>query len=282
MTSQAVQPIVALLSDRPGGNPTQYMIEKALARDDLDWRYFTVEVHAASLADAVRGLRAMGFRGAHCGNPHKRPVVPMLDRVSDTAAMVGAVNVILREDDALVGENTEGQGLLLALRRVIDPAGKRIVLLGAGRAGRAVAVELAAAGAAEITVVNRTEDRAKELAALLADKFPVAATPVAWEGDYEVPAEADVLVSATSISRDDPEAAVPVNLNTLRSEMVVAELTIDPPHTWLLREAAERGCKTLDGLGMYIEQVAVALKAWTGVDPQRNVMRDAIEEFLEV
>ena len=75
---------------------------------------------------------------------------------------------------------------------------------------------------------------------------------------------------------------MPLNLERLRSEMIVADLTIDPPRTRLLHEAAERGCKTLDGLGMYIEQVAVALTAWTGVEPQRDVMREAIEEFLEV
>ncbi len=280
--SQAVQPIVALLSDRPGGNPTQYMIEKAFAHHDLDWRYLTVEVQPSDLADAVRGMRAMGFRGGHCGDPHKRLVVALLDGASDIATAVGAVNVIFREEDKLLGDNTEGRGLLLSLGRLTEPADKRVVLLGAGRAARAVAVELAAAGATEITVVNRTEHRSKELADLLVEKFQIAATPVAWDGQYDVPEGTDVVINATSIGRGDADAAVPLNLERLRSEMIVADLTIDPPRTRLLHEAAERGCKTLDGLGMYIEQVAVALTAWTGVEPQRDVMREAIEEFLEV
>ena len=280
--SQAVQPIVALLSDRPGGNPTQYMIEKAFAHHDLDWRYLTVEVQTSDLADAVQGMRAMGFHGGHCGDRHKQAVVDLLDGASETAAAVGAVNVIVREEDKLLGDNTEGRGLLLLRGRLTEPAGKRIVLLGAGRAARAVAIELGAAGATEITIVNRTEHRSKELADLLAEKFQIAVTPVAWDGQYDIPEGTDEVINATSIGRGDADAVVPLNFERLRSEMIVADLTIDPPRTRLLREAAERGCRTLDGLEMYIEQVAVAFAAWTGIDPQREVMREAIEEFLEV
>ena len=282
MPSAAVQPIVALLSDLPGGNPTQYMIEKAFAHHDLDWRYLTVEVHPDDLADAVRGMRAMGFRGGHCGHPHKKAVLPLLDRLSDTAETVGAANVILREDDRLVGENTEGKGLLATLRKLADPAGMRIVLLGAGKAGRAAALELAQAAAAEITVVNRTAHRAGQLAEVLSEKFQIAATPLPWQDDYAPPAETDLLVNATSIGHADPQAAVPLILDALESRTIVADMTPNPPQTRLLRQAADRGCPTIDGLSMYIEQTAVAFQRWTTVDPARDVMREAIEEFLEL
>jgi shikimate dehydrogenase len=277
-----VQPIVALLGDPVGGNPTQYMIEKALAHHELEWRYLTFEVTAERLGDAVRGMRAMGFRGAHVGNPHKQAVVPLLDRVSPTAEMVGAVNLILREDDALVGENTEGQGLLRSLRRVIEPAGKRIVLLGAGRMARAAGVELAQTQPAEILVVNRTPQHARSLVDLLGERFQVPARVVPWQGDYEVPAETDVVINATSIGQEDPDARVPVELESLRPELIVADVTADPPQTWLMREAAHRGCTTLDGLGMYIQQVAIGLRLWTGVNANCDVMREAVEEFLEL
>jgi shikimate dehydrogenase len=277
-----VQPIVALLSDPVGGNPTQYMIEKAFAHHDLDWRYLTFEVTSEELGDAVRGMRAMGFCGGHLGNPHKQAVIPLLDRTTEIAEMIGAVNLIFREDDALVGENTEGKGLLRSLRRMVEPAERRIVLLGAGRMARAVGVELAGAAPAEIVVVNRTEQRARSLVDLLSEKFQVGASTATWEDDYKVPADADVLINATSIGQEDPDARVPLKPDSLRPELIVADVTADPPQTHLLREAGKRGCTTLDGLGMYTDQVAIGLKLWTGVDADCDVMREAIEEFLEL
>ncbi len=282
MSSSAVQPVVALLTDTVGGNPTQYVIETAFTHHDLDWRYLTFEVTAEGLADAVRGIRAMGFRGVHCGNPHKQAVIPLLDRVTDVAGTVGVVNLVYREDDVLVGDNTEGKGPLVSLRRAIDVAKKRVVLLGAGRVARAIGVELATEGAAEITVVNRNEEHARELVDLLTGKFQVSASAVPWPEPYEVPAETELLINATSIGKEDPDARLPLEPDSLRTGMLVADVTADPPQTWLLREARQRGCHTVDGLGMYIDQVAVGLQLWTGVDPDRDVMREAIEEFLEV
>jgi shikimate dehydrogenase len=282
VSSLAVQPIVVLLSGTAGGNPAQYMIEKAFAHHYLDWRYLTVEVAPEHLDDAIRGMRAMGFQGGHCGSPHKRHVIPLLDGVSDVATAAGAANLIYREGETLRGDNTEGQGLVQSLRGVAEPAGARVVVLGAGQIARAIGAELAAAGAAEITVVNRTEVAAVDMAEMLSERFGVAASAVAWEGDFELPPEANLLVNATSIGRDDPEAHVPLAWETLRPEMIVADVTFDPPQTRLLREAADRGCTTLDGLRMYIRQVAIGFERWTGIAPDREVMREAVEEFLEL
>ncbi len=282
MSSSAVQPVVALLTDAVGGNPTQYMVETALAHHDLDWRYLTFEVTAEDLGDAVRGMRAMRFCGAHCGHPHKQAILPLLDRVTDIAGTAGVVNLLYREDNLLVGDNTEGKGALVSLRRVADVANRRVVLLGAGQMARAVGVELAAAKAAEIIVVNRTEERGCELVDLLTTRFPVSASSVPWSETYEVPAETELVINATSIGQEDPDAQLPIKLDSLQSGMLVADVTTNPPRTWLLREAGQRGCTTVDGLGMYIDQVAAGLELWTGVDPDRDVMREAIEEFLEV
>ncbi len=279
MPSPAVQPLLALLAYPVGGNPTQYMIEQAVARHDLDWRYLTFEVGPEELGDAVRGLRALGFRGVHCAAPHKQAVVALLDRTTDTAAAVGAVNLVFREENALVGENTEGRGAVQAIRGSFDPAGKQVVLLGAGQMARAVAVELAAAGVAGVTVVNRTESRAEELAAMLSGKFNVPAAAVAWQGDYAVPPEAELLVQATSIECGD-DVPLPLLSDTLRPELFVADATANATQTWLLAEAQRRGCKTVDGLTMFVEQVAIGLQLWTGVDPDRQTLREAAEEFL--
>jgi shikimate dehydrogenase len=277
-----VQPILVLLSGSAGTNPTQYMIEKAFAHHDLDWRYVTVEVAAGQLADAMAGVRAMGFRGGHCADAHKQAVLPLLTRSSELAAAVGVANVFSREGDALVGENLEGRGVVETLRRALDPAGKRVVLLGAGKLARAIGCELAAAGAAEIRVVNRTEAHAHELAEQLVARYSTLVSALPWNDDYAVPPEADVLIHATSLAAGDAEAAVPVALASLRRGLVVADATLAPVPTRLLHEAAARGCTLMDGLAMFVEQTALALRGWTGVDPDRGVMRDAAEEFLAV
>ena len=282
VSSPSLQPILALLGNPLGGNPTQYMTEKAFRHHELDWRYLTLEVSPEDLGDAVRGMRALGLRGGNITEPYKQAVVAFLDRTSRTAGLVGVVNVIARDDVGLIGENTEGKSLIEALRARTELAGKRVVLLGAGRMARAVAVELALAGASEIIVVNRTESRAAELATLISGELGVAASAVAWEGDYAIPLETDILIHATSLAENDADARTPLDLASLGPRTIVVDATIDPPHTRLLREAEERGCMTLDGVDVLSHQAAINFKLWTGTEADLTVMREAVEEFLEL
>jgi len=258
------------------------MMEKAFVAAGLDWRYLTLEVPADKLTDAVRGLRAMGFRGANFTIPHKVAVIPLLDELSPAAELMGAVNCLKREGDKLIGENTDGKGFVQSLRTVLDPAGKRFAILGSGGAARAIAVELGLSGAAEIVIVNRTVGRGQDLVTLLSERVKVNSRLVHWKGDFEVPSEIDVLINATSIGLGDAQAHVPVDLNTLRKELVVADVIFNPPRTKLIREAEQRGCPTLDGLGMLVNQAVIGFKIWTGVDPDAAVMREALEEFLNI
>jgi shikimate dehydrogenase len=258
------------------------MIEKAFAHHDLDWRYLTFEVCPESLVDAVKGLKVLGFRGGHCDTPHKKTVAALLDRTTEIAAAVGAVNVFFREGEELVGDDTEGKGVLAALKSILDPAGKKIVILGAGRIGRAAAWELASAKADDITLVDRVEHNAAEAVTILTGKFSVPFAAVPWHDAYAIPAETDILIHATKLFEEDPEALPAVDLATLRPELLVADVTPDHPQTPLLREALSKGCKTIDGLTMFIEQVAVSFRLWTGVDPNRTILREAVEEYWEV
>jgi shikimate dehydrogenase len=281
VSSSSLQPILALLGDSLGGNPTQYMTEKAFRHHELDWRYLTLEVSPDDLGDAVRGMRAMGFRGGNITEPHKQAVVALLERTSRAAGLIGVVNVISRDDEGLVGENTEGKAMVEAIRRHTDPADARVVLLGAGRMARAVAVELALAGAAEITVVARKASRAAELAELVSGELKVSASGVAWPQDFVLPPETDILIHATSLARGDPDARVPLDLDSLTAATIVADATIDPD-TRLLREARQRGSTTVDGVDVLSRQAAINFKLWTGMDPDLTVMREAVEEFLEL
>ncbi len=257
-------------------------MEMAFVAAGLDWRYLTLEVPADQLTDAVRGLRALGFRGANLTIPHKVAVIPLLDELSPAAELMGAVNCVKREGDKLLGENTDGKGFVQSLRPVLDPVGKKIAILGSGGAARAIAVELGLSGAAEITIVNRTVGRGQDLVTLLSDRLKVHSRLVHWKGDYEVPAEIDVLINATSIGLGDEHARVAVDVNSLRQELVVADVIFNPPRTKFIRDAEQRGCRTLDGLGMLVNQAVIGFKIWTGVEPDAAVMRDALEEFLNI
>ncbi len=278
--SQVLQEITACIGQPVAGNPTQYVMEKAYAKAGLDWRYLTLEVPAAGLTDAVRGMRALGFRGFNCTRPHKCTVIPLLDGTTQAAGLTGAVNCVFREGEKLIGENTDGKGFVESLRTLIDPLGKRVVILGAGGAARAIAVELGLSHVSHLTIVNRSAERGQELASLVHEKLSVPTDFVAWNGDYAIPAEAEVLINGTSIGLFDSSARVPVDVNTHRAGRIVADVVFSPVDTRFLREARERGATTLDGLGMLVNQARLNFKIWTGVEPDAELMRDALEEYL--
>lgn len=282
MCSPAVQPLLALIASRVGGNPTQYMFEKAFLHHELDWRFLTFEVKPENLGDAVRGLRALGVCGGLCSAPHKQAVLTCLDSTTDAVAAIGSANFFFRKEELLVGDNTEGKGVIEAIRRVLDPSGKRIVLFAAGPVARAVAFELAAARVANITVVHRAQSEAEELAAMLTGRFETPALPMVCEENYAVPGDADILIHAADIGNGMPETKMSLSLDSLRPELLVADAAADASRSWLLGKAAECGCKTVDGLAMFIEQAVLEFRAWTGVTPDRQILREAVEEFLEL
>ena len=275
------QELTAAFGQPIAENPTQAMVEAAYRHHGLDWRYLTIEVAPEGLADAVAGARAMGFAGFNCTLPHKVAVIEHLDGLGESAEVMGAVNCVVRRGDRLIGENTDGKGFVSSLRPLVDPAGKRLVLFGAGGAARAISVEMALAGASHVTIVNRSADRGKELVALLDEKVGVETEFVSWDGDYAVAEGTDIVVNATSIGLfPDLDARLALDVETLTPEMVVADVIPNPPRTRLVRDAEERGCQVIDGLGMLVAQGVIGIQYWTGVDPDPTVMRAALEEVF--
>lgn len=262
-------------------NPTIVMQEAAFRALGLNWRYLTIEVRPADLADAMGGLRAFNMRGINLTIPHKVEVLRHLDEVSDDARLMGAVNTVRREGDRLIGENTDGKGFLVSLRNEagMDPAGKRVVVLGAGGAARAMSVELALADAAQIEIVNRSIERGQTLVDLLNDKTKTPAAFVPWNEVYRVPAETDILINATPIGLyPDITASPDIDYDTISSSMVVCDVIPNPPQTPFLDTAKAHGARTLDGLGMLVAQGAIGFKMWTGREPPVDVMRQALAE----
>jgi shikimate dehydrogenase len=235
----------------------------------------------------VRGVRAIGFKGFNCTIPHKVAVIEHLDGLGESAQLMGAVNCVVRRDGKLIGENTDGKGFVSSLSELCDPQGKSMVLVGAGGAARAISVEMALAGVERIVLVNRTLGRGRKLEQLLkgpvnqvvGGKLDVEFTPL--EDEFSIAPGIDILVNATSIGLyPDVNARVPVAADSLRPDLVVADVIPNPPATHLVRTAREKGCQVIDGLGMLVAQGVIGIEYWTGQTPDATVMRKSLEDVL--
>ena len=261
------------------GNPTVAMMEAAYAHHGIDARYINCEVAAENLADAVHGATAMGWIGFNCSLPHKVAVIELLDELAESARLIGAVNCAVRRDGRWIGENTDGQGFLGSLRTLVEPAGQRVLILGAGGAARAIAVELALAGAAELWVANRNLARAAEIADLVNSQTSTACTAVEWGQGVTVPAAATVVVNATSLGLPG-SGEVPLSFDAIPMGLVVCDVIPNPPDTSFLQRARQAAARTLDGRGMLLNQGAINIELWTGIDPDRAVMGKALDEAI--
>jgi shikimate dehydrogenase len=274
------------------GDPVRHSVSPALHNaafeaTGLDWVYVAFPVPIGAVPAALKGMRALGIDGLSVTMPHKGPAAEAVDRLSPTASRLQSVNTILRQGDELLGESTDGQGFLAAVRRDEgwDPAGRQCVILGAGGAARAVALALGEADAASVVVVGRRPEMAAEAAAL-AGRAGRAVT----ERAEEVIASADLVVNATPVGmrrvvkmdRSPLEASLPFDLDPslIGRRQLVVDLIYAPTVTPLLRAAREGGARTANGLGMLIHQAALQFRLWTGEDPPLEVMSAAAIEAM--
>ncbi|MGC8874374.1 MAG: shikimate dehydrogenase [Chloroflexia bacterium] len=254
----------------------------------MDWCYIPLPVHPSRLPEAVRGLVALGFRGANVTVPHKETVLPLVTRLSEDAWALGAVNtlVVLGDDPAgpstIVGENTDHRGFLAALERAGWTPGscRHGVVVGAGGAARAVVYALRRACAARITLLNRSLERASSLAADLDPQIEVL--PLAPETLVECARRADLLVQATPVGMwpKVQETLWPEDAPIPR-DLFVFDLVYNPPETRLVQQARNSGAQAFGGLEMLIEQGARSFALWTGCDPPIDVMRAACRRALQ-
>lgn len=241
-----------------------------------DWSYELLETPRHQLPAAVKRLRSENCAGANVTIPHKQTILAWLDGLGASAARTGAVNTIRRSDGRLIGENTDGDGITLALRDArVEVPGARVLLFGAGGAARAVAFALADAGAAGLCIVNRTAANAGILAADLRSEFPDLELAV---NRLEQPMETGILVNATSVGMSPDADVSPMPEGwTFPHEAVAIDLVYRPVKTKFLRDAEQAGALTVNGLGILVHQGAAAFKMWTGQDPPVDVMFRAVE-----
>jgi shikimate dehydrogenase len=239
-------------------------------------------VNPDQLEAAVAGAKAMNWKGFNCSIPHKVEVIKYLDGLGESAALIGAVNCAVNRGGKLIGENTDGKGFLKSFLEITPATGKTIVLLGAGGAARAIAVELALAGASKFYVVNRSRARGEELTALLNDKTKASAEFVEWNKTFEIPLDAEVVINSTSMGMVNTEGQQDINFDSIRPGMLAADVIVNPPQTYFLTEAGKRGATTLQGLGMVVNQAVIAIEYWTGVDVDPKDLHNELTRVLGI
>ena len=273
--------LVGLIGWPVGHSVSPKMHNAAFEYLGLDWRYVPLPVNiepTERISEAVAGLRALGFQGANVTVPHKQSVIRFLDKLTDAAAAIGAVNTIqVCEDGSLLGDNTDAPGFIADLRdNDIDPYGQQVTVLGAGGSARAVVFGLAEAGASSITIVNRTASRAVELASAMQGHFDGCDIQAAAT-DADEWSPASIVVNCTSVGMTPNTDAMPWSSDKpFRPDQRVYDLVYNPSPTKLSAFAAASGAHAVNGIGMLFWQGAIAFKRWTGLDAPVDMMRAAI------
>jgi len=248
----------------------------------LDFAFLAFKVKAADVEKAVSGMRALGIHGLNVTMPHKSAVINYLDEVDQAAKAIGSVNTILNKDGRLFGFNTDGVGALQALRENgVEPRGKKVLLLGAGGAARAIAYTLARE-ADELVILNRTAKQAAELANLLKQTFDrkVVADALSPNAIKDTLQDSDLLINATSVGMKPNANKTPVAFEWLRPDLAVMDIVYNPVETKLAKDAKAAGAKVVSGFEMLIYQGAASFEIWTGHSAPVEVMRHAAFNHL--
>lgn len=274
------------------GNPIEHslsphMHNAALERQRPEYTYLPFRVTPEGLQEALEGFKALGVVGFNVTLPHKVIIMQYLDKISEEARLIGAVNTVHLQDGRWVGYNTDGIGFLTSLERDggVEPAGRRILLLGAGGAARAVAVQLGLAGAREIVIATRTLEKARALAREMQEKIPTATYRAVSFSPEELSTaviNAQIIVNATPVGMASfSEKRLPVQAEWFSKEQVVVDLVYRPQRTDFLKLASSAGCQTIPGTGMLLYQGVHSYQIWLGLEPPVDVMRAALLQSLE-
>ncbi|OPY57865.1 MAG: Shikimate dehydrogenase [Pelotomaculum sp. PtaU1.Bin035] len=261
------------------------MHNAAFSALDLDFVYVPFPVEPGNLPAAVEAVKSLGLAGVNVTVPHKQAVLSLLDEITGEARLIGAVNTIVNNSGRLIGDNTDGRGFLRALKEKagFTPAAKKILILGAGGAARAVAVQSALAGARKVFLSNRSKNRAEVLADLVTMKSGVEVEVVPWPGCGEEPDLAEALYCADLVVQTTPVGMYPNEGSTIqlpytlfRPGQVACDLVYNPVETLFLKSASQAGATVVDGLGMLLYQGVLAFELWTGASAPVDIMRKAL------
>lgn len=268
--------LLGVMGDPVIQSKSPVMHQAALHAAGLPGAYVPLHVKADQLEQAIRGIRALGFRGVNVTVPHKIRVMDYLDEMDPAAAAIGAVNTIVHEDGRLIGYNTDGIGYLRSLMEETGAKlnGANIVVLGAGGASRAIIYALLQEKPGCLTIANRTEATAQGLALEWGRLGSLSAC-----GYHHVRSAletADIVINTTTVGMYPHIEDSPVQPDWLPAGIIVSDLIYNPLETVLLAEAKRKNCRIHNGLGMFIYQGAYAFELWTNTSAPVAEMRAAV------
>jgi len=275
--------VIAVIGDPVSHTLSPVMHNAAFQEAKLDYVYVGFRVAKSELQDAMRGVRSLGIHGVNVTMPYKCSVIKYLDMVDPTAQRIGAVNTVLNENGKLRGYDTDGVGAIAALkRRGVNLRGRKLLLLGAGGAARAVAFQ-AAKEVGELSILNRTVRKTRALARILGREFgkPIngeSLCPDRLKGELE---NADVIVNATSVGMYPNCEEIPISSEWLTEKMCVMDLVYSPLETRLIKAAKAKGAKVVNGLEVLVAQGAASFEIWTGLKAPMEVMSAAVSKHVQ-
>ncbi len=256
------------------GDPVAHSLSPAMhngAFRQIGYNGVYVALRVRDIEAAVSAVRCLSIRGVSITVPHKTTVMPFLDHIDQMAADIGAVNTIVNQDGRLCGYNTDARAAIWALKEMVSLAGRKVAVIGAGGAARAVGFGLAAEKAS-IVIVNRTPSRGRELAEKLGADFQAA--------DAFRPADGTILINTTPVGMWPHVDAVPLPTERLQPGMMVMDIIYNPMRSRLLNEAAAIGCRVLNGIPMFVYQGALQFKLWTAQEPPLAAMMQVVKDVL--
>jgi len=262
-------------------NPIDRMFDAVYAHYGLNLQFWKSDVPSVALLRlAVAGLAPLGYRGVGITVPYKVEVIPLLDDIDDDVKAIGAANYLTIENGRLIGHNNDGKGVVKAIEKQRRLKDQHVVMLGAGGAGRAMAVEIAWAGAAQLTLVTRREDQGQEVAERITAVSGVPAHWQAWNSPVQVPAGTSVLMNATHLGCAPELEAVPIDWSSVDPGCLAVDVITNPRLTPFLQMAKEHGCGVVDGVEMLVQLAIQLFTLWTGIVPEEEVFQRAVADAL--
>lgn len=256
----------------------------------MPYHYHAYDVHPDHIQHAIQGMRALGVDGVNVTIPHKQLVMPYLDEIDEEAQAIGAVNTIVRDEQGrLIGYNTDGAGYVKSLisETKIELKHTSALLIGAGGAAKALGIYLLKSGCPQVSITNRTQEKAEQLAAHLqqyAQKqgYSSDMTVTPWKTNIDVTAQPyQLIINTTSVGMWPHTEQLPVQLTNLHEQVVVSDIVYNPLQTSFLEEAHKQGAMTHGGLGMFIFQGLLSFEYFTGEHGPLDIMRTVVLEHLE-
>lgn len=266
------------------GDPIAHSMSPAMHNDlfqhyGIDAHYHALHVKSSDLAHAIKGLKAIGISGFNVTIPHKVSIMPLLDSIDPLAKSIGAVNTVKNENGLLVGYNTDGSGHFKGLvSEVSSLADKKVLLIGAGGAARAIYFTMAYEGVKYIDITNRTIEKAENLRKDCPYDVVTKVLPLQEAEDSS--GKYDIIIQTTSIGMAPNIELEPLSLHNLSNNAFVSDIIYNPLETKFLRSAAEKGARIQNGIKMFAYQGALAFEKWTGIFPDIERMKNKVEEQL--